>query len=272
MTETHSLRPREFRYEERASRASQKAIRRLARTLGFDPTPSDELVASFQDAYYRPDPLADAYVRACLSRGGLHAARAGLDRALAHGLDDTSSPELRALFAELETRPAWLDDTRVARGARVFRRYGSTVFRFAGTITLGGYLESSVAKPLALSGGYVGHAARQRFLETASFWVEVSEPGGLARGDPGHLAALRVRLLHATVRARLTGHREWNEEAWGVPISEGDALLTQMGGSLAPGLGLALLGFRTSRAEIEDLLHFWRWVGHLMGARFSLYP
>jgi hypothetical protein len=272
MTETPSLRPREFRYRERAHHASQKAIRRLARTLGFDPTPSEALVSSFEASYYRGDPLADAYVRTCLSRGGLHAARTGLDHALAHGLDDTSSPELRALFADLEARPAWLDDARVARGARVFRRYGSTVFRFAGTITLGGYLESSVAKPLALSGGYVGHAARQRFLETASFWIEVSEPRGLARGAPGYLAALRVRLLHATVRARLTGHREWNEEAWGVPISEGDALLTLMGGSIAPGLGLALLGYRTSRTEIEDLLHFWRWVGHLMGARFSPYP
>lgn len=266
-------RPTEFRYRERAERAHHVAVRRIARTLGIDLTPPESLVEAFESAYFKGDPHADAFVRACLRRGlGLHGARDALDRALAGEQDDAMPDELRALLADVTARPSWLDDARVARGARVFRRWGSTVFRFAGTITLGGYLESSVAKPLALSGGYVGSAARHRFLETASFWIEVSEPEGLSPGAPGYVAALRVRLLHAMVRARLDGHREWNEAAWGVPISEGDALLTLLGGSLAPGLGLSLLGYRTSRAEIEDLLHFWRWVGHLMGVRFAPFP
>jgi hypothetical protein len=265
-------RPTEFRYRERAGRGSQRAIRSLARALGFDPTPSEALVQAFESAYFKGDPLADAHVRTCMAKGGLHAARASLDRALSRGVEPDTSPELTALLDDVRRAPAWLDRARVERGARVFRRYGSSVFRFAGTITLGGYLESSVAKPLALAGGYMGQAARQRFLETASFWIEVSEPGGLEEGAAGYLTALRVRLLHATVRARLDGHQEWNREAWGVPISEGDALLTLLGGSIAPGLGLSLLGFRTSRAEIEDLLHFWRYVGHLMGARFAPFP
>lgn len=265
--------PTDFRYRERAPQPEQRALRRVARLLGIDVTPPESLVHAFEQAYFKGDPRADAFVRACLARKlGLHGARDALDRALAGEHDDHAPPELDALLEDVRARPAWLDDARVSRGARVFRRWGSQVFRFAGAITLGGYLESSVAKPLALSGGYVGEAARHRFLETASFWVEVSEPGGLAPGAPGLLAALRVRLLHATVRARLEGHAEWNEAAWGVPISEGDALLTLLGGSLAPGVGLSLLGYRTSRAEIEDLLHFWRWVGHLMGVRFEPFP
>ncbi len=270
---TERERPSEFRYRERADRARHVAVRRIARALGVDLTPSSALVGAFESAYFKGDPHADAFLRACLHRKlGLNAARAMLDDALRGSRDDASPPELDALMSDVRARPAWLDDARVARGAKVFRRWGSTVFRFAGTITLGGYLESSVAKPLALSGGYVGNAARHRFLETASFWIEVSEPGGLAPGAPGYVAALQVRLLHAMVRARLDGHREWNLDAWGVPISEGDALLTLLGGSLAPGLGLSLLGYRTSRAEIEDLLHFWRFVGHLMGVRFAPFP
>jgi hypothetical protein len=70
-------RPLEFRYRERAHRSSQKAIRRLARTLGFDPTPSEEIVSSFEASYYRGDPLADAYVRACTEVCARAAARGG---------------------------------------------------------------------------------------------------------------------------------------------------------------------------------------------------
>jgi hypothetical protein len=45
-----------------------------------------------------------------------------------------------------------------------------------------------------------------------------------------------------------------------------------MGGSFAPGYGLRLLGYRTSREEIEAMMHFWRYVGHLMGVQPRWYP
>jgi hypothetical protein len=32
------------------------------------------------------------------------------------------------------------------------------------------------------------------------------------------------------------------------------------------------MGYRTSQEEIEDLMVFWRWVGHLMGVRPRWYP
>lgn len=273
-----SERPAEFRYREREGSASARWLRRAAGLLGFDPRPSEALLSAFEEAYFVGDPLAEAFVRAALARGGPHMARAELDGALAALGEGTPlealtvSGELRALLEDALAVPGWLDPAQVERGARAFRRFGSAVFRFAGSITLAGYLEASVAKPLALSGAYVGAGTRERFLETVSFWIEVSEPGGLASSAPGFAAALRVRLLHATVRVRLDGHPEWQRERWGVPINTGDALLTLMGGSLAPGLGMRVLGFRPGRADIEAMLHFWRRVGQLMGIRFEPYP
>lgn len=265
--------PGDFRYSHHLERSGVRALRAIGRAvLGFDLAPSDEIVRAFASMYYDADPLADAFVSDVWSKLGARQARALLERALARDRAPDLPKTLRALFDDLETEPAWLDRTLLERGARAFRRYGTAVFRFAGAITLEGYAESSIAKPLALTGAYAGSSARRRFLETASFWIDVSEPGGLDRGAPGFAAALRVRVMHAVVRKRLITHPEWDLDAWGIPINQGDALITLMGGSFVPGTALYALGYLTAREEIEAMMHFWRYVGHLMGVRPVWYP
>ena len=242
------MRPTEFRYEESARAPWARALRTAGRlALGFDPAPSPEHVEAFASMYYEGDAFADAFPG---------------DRAAL----------VRALADEVAEDPAWLDRAALERGARAFRRYGPDVFRFAGAITLQGYAESSVAKPLAMTGAYAGESARRRFLETVAFWIAVSEPEALRPGAEGRNAALHVRALHVTVRKRLLGRPEWNLDAWGVPISQADAMLTLMGGSFLPGLAMKAMGYRPSNADIEAMMHFWRYVGHLMGVRSRIYP
>ncbi len=83
---------------------------------------------------------------------------------------------------------------------------------------------------------------------------------------------MRVRIMHVFIRRRLINHPEWDLEAWGVPISIADATLTLMGGSVVPGLALWSVGHQTTISEIEALLHFWRYVGHLLGVQPDWYP
>ncbi|HEX4108117.1 MAG TPA: oxygenase MpaB family protein [Solirubrobacteraceae bacterium] len=146
------------------------------------------------------------------------------------------------------------------------------MFSFAGVETLLGYTESSIAKPLAFTGAYAGESALNRFMETARFWIDVSEPGGLDPGGAGRATAMRVRVMHVFIRRRLLGHPGWDLHAWGVPISQSDALLTLMGGSLTPGLAMHMMGFRTTASEIRALMHYWRYVGHLLGVQPRWYP
>lgn len=267
--------PAEFRYWENQEKPWARALRRAMHlVLGFDPKPDDELVRDVAAMYYDADPLAEAFVDEVYLGRGAEVGRAMLDGAIANGTASVAdAPDsLVELFADIETDPPWVDHALVEHGARVFRRYGTSVFHFAGSITLAGYAENSVAKPLILTGGYAGDSTRQRFLETAAFWIAVSNPGGMRPGAPGRASALRVRIMHVFVRRRLLAHPEWRLGDWGVPISQADALLTLMGGSFAPGLAMRAMGFRTSDRDILALMHFWRYVGHVMGVRPRWYP
>jgi hypothetical protein len=266
--------PGEFRYWDNIDKPLFRRVRALGRWLGFDPALPDPVVATLGAMYYDADPLAEAFVEEVYFTRGMEAGRALLDQALTRGIASMSDPpaSLVALFADIEQDPSWLDQALVELGARTFRRYGSAVFRFAGALTLMAYAENSVAKPLVLTGAYTGGSTKHRFLETAAFWIDVTEPGGTRPGAAGRAAALRVRIMHVFVRKRLLAHPEWNLEAWGAPISQADALLTLMGGSVGPGLAMRAMGYRPSRREIEAMMHFWRYVGHLMGVRPRWYP
>jgi hypothetical protein len=267
--------PTEFRYWQQRDRPGVQRARKLWRALWrFDPQPSDEYVRRFARAYYDTDPVAEAFVAEVYDALGAEAGRAMLDRAIEHGIDAVSDapPSMRKLFEEFETPPAWLDVDLVERGARVFRRWGTAVFKFATASTLEMYTESSIAKPLALSGGYTGERAHHRQLETVRFWIDVSDPGGLDAGGAGRATAMRVRIMHVFIRRRLSQHPEWDPDAWGAPISVADATLTLMGGSVVPGLSLWSAGHQTTVREIEALLHFWRYVGHLLGVQPDWYP
>ncbi len=275
MPPTNAARPGEFRYWEHVDKPWARAFRVAARTLlGFDPAPSDEVVETLAAQYFDADPLAEAFVEEVYFGRGAAEGRKLLDRAIAEGVAaiPDAPASLRALFDDIDRDPPWLDRELAELGARVFRRYGSAIFRFAGAVTLEAYAENSVAKPLILTGAYAGDSTKHRFLETVAFWIAVTEPGGLALGAPGRGSALRVRIMHVFVRKRLLAHPEWNLAEWGMPISQGDALLTLMGGSFAPGIAMQAMGYRPSLREIEAMMHFWRHVGHMMGVRPRWYP
>ncbi len=268
--------PTEFRYWARVGDRDVQLARRLAKlVLRFDPQPPDDQVRRFAEAYYDADPVAEAFVdEVYLGALGPKRGRAMLDQALAHGVGSVpdAPASLLRLFEEFERDPEWLDRDLVEAGARVFRRWGTAVFSFATTSTLEMYSESSIAKPLSYSGGYAGDKAHKRQLETVRFWIDVSEPGGLDPGARGKATAMRVRIMHVFIRRKLMQRPEWDYDAWGVPISVGDATLTLMGGSVVPGLALWSVGHQTTIREIEATLHFWRYVGHLLGVQPDWYP
>ena len=78
---------------------------------------------------------------------------------------------------------------------------------------------------------------------------------------------MRVRIMHVFLRHRITRHPQWNLAAWGKPINQAEATITLLSGGYGAGLGMHKLGYRSTTADIDAMMHFWRYVGHLMGVQ-----
>jgi hypothetical protein len=257
---------------ERPSVRRQRALAR--RLLGFDVVPSEARVREFAHGCYDADPIAEAFVDEVYLGRSANEGRQMLDQAIADGIGaiaDAPASMVR-LFEESERDPGWLDRERMLLGAKTFRRLGPAAFSFAGASTLLAYTENSIVKPLALTGAYAGDTALNRFMETARFWIDTTEPGGLDSGGAGRATAIRVRVMHVFVRRRLLGHPEWDIDAWGVPISQSEMIIPLLDGSLATAFALKLMGHRTTLVEIDAMIHFWRYVGHIMGVQPRRFP
>lgn len=269
--------PTGFRYWEGKQSPRSKLVSQIARRLtGSDIFPSDEKAQAFCDDLYRGDPVAERFVDdVYFGEIGRKRGREMLDEALESTIDDVEGvpDSMRELFEEFERVPAWVDRDLVEEGAAIWRRWGTMLFSVAGATTLEMYTEAAVATPLSLAGGYAGDNAMRRFTETARFWIDVSEPGALLRrGSAGRATAMRVRVMHVSVRRRVGEHAEWDAERWGLPICQSYMLLTLIGGSVAPALALWLTGVLTTPREMRALLHFQRYMGHLLGVQPQWYP
>ncbi|MEU0542125.1 oxygenase MpaB family protein [Nocardia sp. NPDC005978] len=269
--------PSAFRYWQARDTPAARRLDRLLTTLtGSGAFPTDEQAHALCADLFTGDPVAERFVAAVMhGEIGWVRGRAMLETALESGIDAVpdAPAEMRELFAEFETDPDWLRPELVEQGAAIWRRWGTMLFSFAGAETLEVYTEAAVATPLSLAGGYAGDSALRRFLETCRFWIDVSQPGALLTpGSPGRATAMKVRVMHVSVRAKVAEHPEWDTERWGLPISQTYQLLTLLAGSVTPGMGLWLLGYQTTPSEIRALLHFQRYMGHLLGVRVRWYP
>jgi hypothetical protein len=269
-------RPTAFRYTTPPTSGRRGRLREAVKSLcGVDLYPSDAIARAFIDGLSDGDPVAERFVAETYhAELGPGASRDLLDRALATSIADVpEAPDsMRTLFEEFEQVPDWVDRDLVEQGAAVWRRWGYALGASGNGGTMDTYTEATLALPLSLSGGYAGKAALNRYLETTKWWLEVSRPGALLTpGSAARTISMKVRVMHVSVRARVLAHEEWDSAKWGLPISQSEMLLTLLGGSIGPALGLTALGYITSPDETRAVLHFNRYCGWLVGCRCDGY-
>ena len=234
-----------------------------------DPTPAqwDDLGA----ALWRGDPLADDVVR-WLHQTGMSTARPLMERAIELGLaavPDAPEP-LRRFIESVEQTPAWVDRELMAAGARFIQSthlYGMMVLRDAGLMA--GYQASAINQTLLMTGA-LKRGVQGRVAETTSWWIDCTADGGLDRDGAGFKTTLRVRVMHALVRQSARQRPEWDAAALGLPINQVDMQATYLGFGVVHLLSLRVSGVVVSRHDAAAVMHFWRYLGWLMGVEEEL--
>ncbi|MBA9006300.1 oxygenase MpaB family protein [Thermomonospora cellulosilytica] len=220
------------------------------------------------------DPPADAVVEMMARLPG-GTGRRLFEQALEKGIDALEDPprELVEFFAHVDAVPYWVDPDLLDRGARVVGRtglLGLTMVMPCASL-YGGYLASRANKTLMRT-GYLDTMAPRRLAETAGWWVDVTTPGALGRFEAGFKGTLRVRLMHAQVRAAMNRRDDWDHDAWDAPVNQIQLAGTLLLFSHVMLLGSRALGFQFSAADRAAVRHLWRYVGHLMGVDLGLLP
>lgn len=232
---------------------------------------------AFADTYlaamWQGDPLADAFVSDFSNLGHGKAMRM-LRTACREGIDAVpEAPDsLRALFAELDDVPGWVDIARIEHDSRYTDRYSRAAGIVLGAASLvSGYANSAASRPLEMTGRYIENAGA-RTIEVGAWLRAVNEPGGLDRHSPGFELTVRVRIIHALVRADLSSRPEWDAPAWGVPIPQAYLGYTLIEFALIPMRAMAQIGAPYLPHEAEASYARWRYLGHLLGIDDALLP
>jgi hypothetical protein len=223
--------------------------------------------------FHRVDDLADRAVEAMAERPvgeGWAMLNHALDRGV--GAVDGAPEALRALFAEVDRVPPWVDWEALDRGGELLMRAGPFGGMVLGAKSLvHGYLSPGGNKPLVFSGRLTEQASR-RLNETSRFVQAVCRPGGMRRSGDGFKITVKVRLMHAQVRRMILRSGRWDEATWGAPINQHDMSATTLLFSLSVLEGLRMLGLQIAADESERYIQLWRYVGQLIGGDRDLVP
>lgn len=241
--------------------------------LAYIGKPDESEIYHFGEQLMAGDPLADD-VADLLKDMPMNELRAMIAQALDKGIDSVpDAPQaLQSLFAEVDTVPDWVNADKLKLASEVMRRSGRIGgYALRNLALMGGYQSSAINKPLVFTGSLDGSAAN-RIAETNGFWIDITRENGLQRFAPGVKTAIRVRIMHAMLRVRIQRNPEWSNDKWGLPINQTDMLATNMAFSTLFIEGSRLLGLHITGKEAEAVLHFWRYVGYLLGINVENMP
>ncbi|WEH13135.1 oxygenase MpaB family protein [Streptomyces sp. VNUA24] len=218
------------------------------------------------------DPLADAVIAeldACGPRTR-HALDTGLRKGLA-GLDEQPSEAVAALLKQVETPPSWADPLMLHRGDVVSLSVPPMWFGLCAITSalVHTYASPAAARLLLLRPDRPAQAVPRRLVEAGVWARQAIRPGGLLRGQPGHVATVEARLRHARLRATALTDRHMGMP--GMPVGRLDMARTWLGFTLVAHQALAAVGIDVSGEEERRLYRYWAYVAHLLGVDESLY-
>ncbi|WP_069883664.1 oxygenase MpaB family protein [Streptomyces luteocolor] len=256
----------------RRFREAEERGRRIARGLflfaDIGKEVDETLMERLGDALLQRDELGAALAEAMLLPAGdpgrVTHAQIGEALRAAPGVTGELPPALGAFLDHATAVPDWVDWDRVERGAAAYRFLGRNSGDVLTLLSLiGGYRFGGPPDLLVLTGGLTEGTTLRRLGETTKWTHAVTRAGGMRPGAEGWRLTVHVRAMHALINARFAPR--WDTERWGHPVNQADQAGTLGLFDATLIVGCLGLGVRLTRAQRDDLMHLWRYVGWLMG-------
>jgi hypothetical protein len=179
-------------------------------------------------------------------------------------------------YRHYQTVPTWVDWDEVQAGQEVFLSYLPAIsYSLYYRSLVPGFSISKIAEVLKATAYLAPPSSEkrvaQRLMDTGAFLALLSneDSKALRPGGEAWKAALHVRFLHAKVRQALLkrkGKREWKTAELGVPINQEDMAATLLAFATNALVGVEyIMGWPLPKSERRTYLHFWRYIGWVLG-------
>ncbi|RKG35093.1 DUF2236 domain-containing protein [Acinetobacter guerrae] len=228
--------------------------------------PNSSRYQQLGDGLWQGDPSMDVLVEWLFSENPAQRKKI-FEQALQHGISSIEDCpiEIQHFFKQIETYPAWLDQKKMEQALDFIAATGIHANYILRDVALmGGYLLSGLNQALVLTGA-LNKGASRRLAETSKWWIDCTTKNGLRRDGAGFKSTIHVRMIHSLVRRNLKKRQEWNASAWGLPINQIDMAATNLAFCNLFLLGLRGIGIFPNRQEADAVMHFWKYLGWLMG-------
>lgn len=229
-----------------------------------------ELAENYLAHAWVGDPVADAFVEEMEAVEPRHKYRmlaAGMEQD--HEALRRTPSFVQEFFEGLDAHPDWVDHADFRPGVRMFHRNSPVVLAsmLAGTLVEG--FSTNISMSFFIT-GRLRYQGVRRLKQNNRHMVEIFMPGGLDREGDGWKLSVRVRLVHAEIRRLLANSEEWNEDAWGTPVSAAHLGFAIVAFSARLLRHMKNLGADYTEEERRSFMAVWRYTGHLMGIPDSI--
>ncbi len=176
---------------------------------------------------------------------------------------------LRDFFDNLD-EPDWLDYDKFLPGMRALHsNTDDTIVAFLCGVLVEGFT-TLIRKSFVVTSRVLLEPTQRRQKQNIRQLLEIFLPDGLKRYGDGYKLSLRVRIVHSRIRQLIAHSEDWDEEAWGVPVSA-----AHLGYAIAVfSVGLMEYSVRTgakySQEEKDSVVDVWRYAGYVMGIPESI--
>ncbi|KAG9232759.1 hypothetical protein BJ875DRAFT_465899 [Amylocarpus encephaloides] len=185
---------------------------------------------------------------------------------------------LSKFWDELHVTPEWVDWAQIERGQKFFGRYAlgnATAFALQGFVRENS-ASPGIAEVFARTGGFAVRNLLSRVIETFTWVVHVTTSlESIQPGGEGHTSTIRVRLLHASVRQRITRLVESRPQYFdikkhGSPVNDLDSMHAIALFCCMPMWdSLPKMGVYPTKQEITDFIALFRYISYLTGTPTS---